>query len=418
MYSIQPRVLCVDDEPNVLEGLGRNLRRYFDVSTAASPEAGLLRVEEEGPFAVVMSDQRMPGMDGVTFLSRVREISPETTRVLLTGYADTDAAIRAVNQGAVFRFLRKPIEPKDLLRALTDASEQHRLITAERVLLERTLHGSIQAIIDVLALLNPAGFGRARRVKELAAKLAEGAGVDAQWQIEVAAMMSQVGSGALHVGPAAAGAAPDLPGGGAESSAVERLSRITTEMVATIPRMEEVHAMLRHHDLRYDASNGVPGGPREDTIPIGARILKLASDLDTLESQGTARAAALETLRARRGWYDPRLLAVLGEAPDPGWTVMLTPAARPVLELELRAVKEGMILEEDVRTPGGRVLISRGEKVTYEAIKRVKTTLDFSTLRQMVRVCAPPAASAPAAPVPAPEHGGGMFVDLGMSLTT
>ena len=105
---------------------------------------------------------------------------------------------------------------------------------------------------------------------------------------------------------------------------------------------------------------------------------------------------------------------------------MPTPAARPVLELELRTVEEGMILEEDVRTPGGRVLIARGEKVTYEAIKRVKTTLDFSALRQMVRVRAPAAAAAPAAPaapvpaasVPAAEHGGGMFVDLGMSLTT
>jgi hypothetical protein len=154
---------------------------------------------------------------------------------------------------------------------------------------------------------------------------------------------------------------------------------------------------------------------------MGARILKLASDLDALESQGTSRAAALETLRARHGWYDPRLLAVLDEAPDPGWTAMLTPAARPVLELELRTVTEGMILEEDVRTPGGRVLIARGEKVTYEAIKRVKTTLDFSALRQMVRVRAPAAAAAPAAPavsVPAAEHGGGMFVDLGMSLTS
>jgi response regulator RpfG family c-di-GMP phosphodiesterase len=391
MYSIQPRVLCVDDEPNVLEGLGRNLRRNFDVATAAGPEAGLRKVEQEGPFAVVMSDQRMPGMDGVTFLSRVREISPESTRVLLTGYADTDAAIAAVNRGAVFRFLRKPIEPQDLLRALTDAAEQHRLITAERVLLERTLHGSIQAIIDVLALLNPAGFGRARRVKELALHLAEGAGATDPWRIEIAAMMSQVGSGALRSSPAAAAAAqPATSGSGsAESSTVERLSRITTDMLATVPRMEEVHAMLRHHDLRYDGVGGPPGCPREGTIPVGARILKLATDLDALESQGASRAAALETLRGRRGWYDPRLLDVLGEAPVPDGTATFMQAERPMLEMELRMVQEGMILEEDVRTPGGRVLIARGDKATYETIKRVKTTLDFSALRQVVRVRKP-----------------------------
>jgi response regulator RpfG family c-di-GMP phosphodiesterase len=389
MYSIQPRVLCVDDEPNVLEGLGRNLRRHFEVTTAVGPEAGLLKVEQEGPFAVVMSDQRMPGMDGVTFLSRVREISPDTTRVLLTGYTDTDAAIGAVNRGAVFRFLRKPIEPQDLLRALTDASEQHRLITAERVLLERTLHGSIQAIIEVLALLNPAGFGRARRVKELAARLAEGAGASDQWQIEIAAMMSQVGSGALRSAPAVAASSPPPVAASAESSMVERLSRITTEMLATVPRMEEVHAMLRHHDLRYDGSNGAQGGPREETIPVGARILKLAGDLDALESQGASRAAALETLRGRRGWYDPRLLQVLDVAADPAGSPMLLQAEQSVLEMELRMVQEGMVLEEDVRTPGGRVLIGRGEKLTYEAIKRVKTTLDFTALRQVVRVRKP-----------------------------
>jgi len=108
------RVLCVDDDPSLLDGLRRELNRRFDITTALSGAAGLEALEREGPFAVVVSDMRMPGMDGATFLGHVRERAPETVRVLLTGHADLDGAIAAVNQGNIFRFLTKPC-PRDML---------------------------------------------------------------------------------------------------------------------------------------------------------------------------------------------------------------------------------------------------------------------------------------------------------------
>ena len=104
----RPRVLCVDDEPQVLEGLALNLRRHYEVHVAGSGAEGLQRLEQDGPFAVVLSDMRMPGMTGAVFLAHVRQRAPDSVRLLLTGHAELDAAIAAINTGHIFRFLAKP----------------------------------------------------------------------------------------------------------------------------------------------------------------------------------------------------------------------------------------------------------------------------------------------------------------------
>lgn len=119
------RILCVDDEPNVLEGLKRNLRRSFDVTTALGPQAGLHVLGNEGPFAAIVSDLSMPGMNGVAFFEETRKISPESARILLTGQADLNTAMAAVNQGAIFRFLLKPCAPDVLHQAIADGIEQY-----------------------------------------------------------------------------------------------------------------------------------------------------------------------------------------------------------------------------------------------------------------------------------------------------
>lgn len=121
-----PRVLCVDDEPKVLDGLVRALRGTFDVHTAVGGALGLAAIEREGPFAVVMSDMRMPGMDGATFLRFCRERAPDAVRVLLTGQADLPSAVAAVNEGQIFRFLTKPCDRGTLVAALGEAVDRYR----------------------------------------------------------------------------------------------------------------------------------------------------------------------------------------------------------------------------------------------------------------------------------------------------
>src|SRR4051812_28893332 len=157
----RPRVICVDDEPHVSSGLALHLRRKYEVELATSGQAGLELLARKPEAAVVISDMRMPGMNGAEFLSRASQAHPNTTRILLTGYAELDAAVRAINEGHIFRFLVKPCPPPELLRTVEAAAEHHRLLLAEQVLLEQTLHGSVKMLSEVLAITNPVAFGRA-----------------------------------------------------------------------------------------------------------------------------------------------------------------------------------------------------------------------------------------------------------------
>ncbi|MDH3727971.1 MAG: response regulator, partial [Myxococcales bacterium] len=128
MSDQKPRVLCVDDESNILDGLRRHLRRHFEIHTAPGSREGLGLMEaEEEPFVVVVSDLQMPEMNGIDFLKEVRERSPDTTRILLTGNADLSSAVSAVNEGNIFRFLTKPCPNEVLIQAVSAGVEQHRL---------------------------------------------------------------------------------------------------------------------------------------------------------------------------------------------------------------------------------------------------------------------------------------------------
>jgi len=131
------RILMVDDEERVLEAMRRNLRTHFDITTATSGDQAIDVLEHKGPFAVLVSDLRMPGTGGLAVLRQARKSAPDTTRVLLTGKSDLESAIVTVNEGAIFRFLTKPCPPDLLLKTLEAAVEQNRLVTAERVLQRR-----------------------------------------------------------------------------------------------------------------------------------------------------------------------------------------------------------------------------------------------------------------------------------------
>ena len=134
----RPRILIVDDDVQLLDALQRMLRPRFEVTVATDSKEALRVVVAEEPFAVVIADLRMPGMDGVSLLFCIRQVAPDTVSVLLTGHADLEAATAAVNHGDAFRLLTKPCNPAVLFRALEASVERHRLITAGRMHLEST----------------------------------------------------------------------------------------------------------------------------------------------------------------------------------------------------------------------------------------------------------------------------------------
>ena len=178
------RILFVDDDPNILAGIRRQLHKLYDVSTADSGQAGLDLIVDSAPFTVVVSDMNMPGMDGIQFLRQVKVIAKDTVRMMLTGLSDMHVAVEAVNEGSIFRLLTKPCATDLLANALADGVEQYRLITAEKELLEKTLSGSVKVLSDVLGLTRTKSFGHAQKVRRLVKELSSHLGLTGAWEID------------------------------------------------------------------------------------------------------------------------------------------------------------------------------------------------------------------------------------------
>jgi len=304
------RVLCVDDDLNVLEAYQRTLCRRFHIESALDGDEALAAVISRGPYAVVVADMRMPGMNGVRLLANVKEIAPDTVRMMLTGHADQQTALDAVNDGYVFRFMTKPCPPEEFARALKAGIAQYRLITAERELLSKTLTGSVKVLTDVLALVNPDAFGRASRVYHLVLQLCKELKLQKTWPIEIAAMLSQIGCVAVPEG-AIAKVYQGEPLSPVESLAFQRHPEVGRELLAKIPRLEEAAEIIAYQDKRYDGKGFPPDDVRSTEIPLGSRILKAALDLDSLVATGRTPETALAEIHARHGWYDPVVVAAL-----------------------------------------------------------------------------------------------------------
>lgn len=352
------RILFVDDEPNILDTFRRNLRRAFDVATAEGPEQGLQALENAGPFAVVVSDLRMPVMDGITFLEHVRERAPDTVRIILSGHGDFATAVAAVNRGAVFRFLTKPCPPEELVTVLRDGLRQHRLVVAERELLRGTLRGSVQVLTDVLALVNPEAFGRSERIRDLVVKL--GARLDAKplWQLELASMLCQLGCVALPPDTLRKRlAGEDLT---AEEQQIWGMHpEIAAGLLAHIPRLGEVAAMI--------GAQQMPPGP---DVPLGARILRAALDYDVELRRGLSPSLAVAALRVRQERYDPAVLAALAASVADASDV-------PMREVPLAGLRPGMVLARDLTNAEGTPLMLSGQRLSDASISRLRNLVDI-----------------------------------------
>lgn len=374
------RVLFVDDEKRVLDGIRRHLRKDFDLSFANGGGAALKEVEKNGPFSVVVSDLQMPGMDGIALLSQVGKRAPETVRMLLTGNADLKAAIKAVNEGCIFRFLTKPCPAEQLTKSVHAAVEQHQLLISERELLEKTLHGSVHVLTEILALAHPDAFGRANRVKNLTSQMLRGLEEHESWRIEMAAMLSQIGAVALPPETAAKVYRREALDD-AEKAQVSRLPEVTAEILGNIPRLEEVREMLRLWPSSFDGGGTSDGGPAGADIPLGARILRIAIDADDLDEQGVPKDETATRLRARTGCYDPDVLAALerirdAEEDDQGTMKTIT----------VKELRSGMVFAQECTTLDGRLLVARGQEVTPGVLERVRNFADNLGVKEPLSV--------------------------------
>jgi len=375
---VKEKILFVDDEPNVLDAIRRQLGRRVMLDTATSGEQGLSLIETAGPYAVVVSDMRMPGMTGSQFLMRVRELAPDSVRMILTGQADMQATIDAVNDGQIFRFLTKPCTPDTLWSVLESGLKQHRLITAERDLLERTLGGAVNMLTEVLGLTNPAAFSRALRVQRYAQAIAEAISVGNHWEIRLAAMLSQVGCITLPAGilTRAYGTATLSPD---EKLLYESHPELAARLISSIPRLELVAEIVAGQMQRPNLSGSAPLPERWDARLLGQTVLYAAVELDARIAGGALPQVALQKIV--ESW--PELPQGMADA----WRAIRMPAGDLVVQaISLSELAPGMILDEDLTSRNGIRLVPQGHEVTNTVMARLRSVAAAVGIREPFRV--------------------------------
>ena len=373
----KPKILFVDDDPLALEGLSRSVYREFKADLAEGPEAGLEKIKNDGPYIVVISDMRMPVMDGAEFLSRVRNIAPDSIRVMLTGCADTEAAMRAVNEGRIFRFLNKPVTGEDLAQTLRGCVAQYDLVRREKELLEKTLTGTIRVLSEVLHLANPVAFNKGARICQYVRHIARKLCPSDTWQYEIAAMLSELGCLALT---------PDLleaihhgdPLSPENEKRYSQHPQIAHDLLVRIPRLELVADMiLKQKEVPRDLPQFL--SPAAETVRRGAQMLKVSLAFDGLLSTGTERQEALSTLRGSPIDYDAQMVVALGD-------FKLSRGPTELRPVDVRDLCTGMILNDNLCSTTGVLVAAKGHEVSPALMKAVRNFVEDGTVKGTVLV--------------------------------
>ena len=367
------KILCVDDDEKILMGIKRQQGDDFDISIAVGPHKALELIEQDGPFAVVLSDMRMPEMNGVEFLSRVREMSPDSVRMVLTGFAELSSTIEAVNQGHIFRFLSKPCSEKDLAAAFKAGLRQYALVEAEKELVEGTLHGSVKVLSEVLSLVSPLAFGQSTRVRLTIDGILKHIEIENPWQIEIAAMLSALGCVTL----------PDdllekkLDGQELSMAEQEIFSghpAIAGELIRAIPRLDRVADIITYQDAEKleEAEDG-------RQIPFESRILKLATDFDIQEFSSESPMHALAEIKKKSDFYGKDLVEALSEYVKEERNFQFA-------ELMLHEILEGMVLAQDIKNGSGMLLMSKGQAMTKSARRLLYNFSKKKAIEETIKV--------------------------------
>jgi len=307
------KVLLVDDDTEILKSFKRRLRTRFDIETAASGEEGLRAITDQGPYAVVVSDYRMPVMDGIEFLARVSQVSPDSVKMMLTGQPDLQMAIKAVNEGQVFRFLTKPCPPESLAQAVEDGLKYYKLVEAERELhglkkWRQSVESIILAFVTLIETRDPYTAGHQQRVTKLAEAIARELGLS-EGQIEAIRMAATIHDiGKIYV-PAEF---LNRPGrlSEVEFNVIKLHPQVGYEVLKSIDFEHPVARIVQQHHERLSGS-GYPLGLSGGDILLEARIITVADVVEAMNSHRPYRpslgldVALAEIAGNKDKFYDP-----------------------------------------------------------------------------------------------------------------
>ncbi len=378
--SEKPRLLCVDDEPDLLSSITLNLRRHYAVTTAESGSEALALFDAAGdtaPFDVVLSDMRMPGMNGAELLTTLRHRYPDLPRLLLSGQSDLDSALAAINDAKVFRFLTKPCPPETIIESLDEALDQARLRTVERDLLDHTLNGTVSLLTDVLGLVSAGAYSRTMRLNHIVHGLCAALDRPVPWDLDLATMLSQIG-------------VVVLPPGEEDDEAIGDIDRrhieVACELLGNVPRMESVADIISR---QLDPAPACPSHDPEDwsSDDLSREILRVAVLFDRLVANGQTRIQACQTLAAS----DTPPPAFLRDALSrlPASTETMVEVAATVNQLIA-----GMELTGDLLLANGSKLAGTGTTLTSALIGRIRAFAAGVGVAEPIHVLAPSSAAA------------------------
>lgn len=413
MTTADLTVLCVDDEPNILSSLRRLLRpRGYNVIVAGSG-AEALEIMSETAADLVLSDMRMPGMDGAQFLEQVKARWPDTARILLTGYADLSSTVAAINKAEIYRYISKPWDDAVVLGVVGDALER-KMLAREKARLERltgeqneqlkdlnakleskvrertaelsralqaleqahdklkkSFTVSIRVFANLIELHEGSRAGHSRHVAESARKLAQ------RMQLPESDVQDVMLAGLLH-GIGEFGASSELlrrPLSALTSEERDTITKQPLRAQAALMGVDELTGagkLIRSYRERYDGA-GYPDHLAGAGIPLGARILSVAHDFEaaqeaTLNGRWLSKIEARECImQGRRTCYDPSVVDAFAAMLD-------TAGVKPPAELTLHAgaLKDGMVLARDLLTPEGILLLSKDSVVDSSLIEKLR----------------------------------------------
>lgn len=426
------KILFVDDEENIL----RSLQRLFmdeevEVFTASSGAKGLEILAREGEVGVIVSDQRMPEMTGVDFLAKSKAISPQSIRILLTGYADVNAAIDAINRGGTFRYLNKPWNDEELVQTVMGAMKMYRLLTEnkrlaavvkkqnaelqkwntelESIVQEQTMelqksYDSVRAINSklrvnfkntiiafsgLIELRDPRMRAHSRNVAEVSVNVAKQLGMESEQRetIMVAALLHDIGKIGI----------PDimLAREAEQMNFTEREEYLQHPIrgQAAIDRIEELREaglIIRAHHETYDG-NGFPDQLKKTDIPLGARIIALADYIDK-KMRKASGASGFDFIRKevelQKGiLFDPKIVSVALEQAEAFYKKIRPKTDHLEIELLPAALEDGMELSRDVFSGTGLLLLTKGTVLAKSSIMLLKRYYELDPPNQGVFVC-------------------------------
>ncbi len=348
------KILFVDDDPNLLSSMRRQLRNDYDVVTAEGGKLGVESIRSSGPYSVVVADMNMPEMNGVEVLAAAKNIAPDTIRVMLTGNADQATAVQALNTGQIFRFLNKPCDIGLLKTVLNSSIEQRRLIMSERELLNGTLRGSVKVITDILSILMPKEFGAVLELQKMVRQFCQQLNVESSWEIELASMLSPLGHALL---PTSLLSKIDKnePISKDEEEMIHRAPEVVSKLIGNIPRLEGVAKIIG--SLKAGDRNNIRNG----------KILKICYDYWKHRVSGKSRIVALTKITSHSERYDPLIVSIFKEFESTqNWQSTDTSVIE--LQIPLKDLSEGQVLISDIRTADGILLVTSGCEIT-EALR-------------------------------------------------